>query len=66
LLDDLEPSARWYAVRAELLAREGRYQEAAKALSESLDQPSTEPERRHRELRRQTYLQAGGPASGTH
>ncbi|GAA1587878.1 sigma-70 family RNA polymerase sigma factor [Kribbella sancticallisti] len=58
LLEELEPSARWYAVRAELLAREGRYSEAAQALGESLGQPSTEPERRHRELRRQVFLDA--------
>ncbi|MBA2767998.1 MAG: hypothetical protein H0U35_02485 [Sporichthyaceae bacterium] len=30
MLDELPPSPRWHAVRAELLAREGRYAEAAR------------------------------------
>lgn len=64
LLAELPPSPRWHAVRAELLAREGRYAEAAGALAEALDGPSTQPERQHRERRRETFLQLAGPPSG--
>lgn len=55
-LEALTPSPRWHAVRAELLAREKRYTEAADALTQSLTGPATTPERRHRESRRQTFL----------
>ncbi|HMJ75710.1 MAG TPA: DUF6596 domain-containing protein [Iamia sp.] len=55
-LADLAPSPRLHAVRAELLARAGRYPEAVEALDQSLAGPSTVPERRHREARRQTFL----------
>ncbi len=55
-LEALTPSPRWHAVRAELLAREKRYAEAADALTDSLTGPATAPERRHRESRRQTFL----------
>jgi RNA polymerase sigma-70 factor (ECF subfamily) len=51
LLADLPPSPRWHAVRAELLAREGRYPEAVLALTASLHGPATDPERRWRSQR---------------
>lgn len=51
MLAELPPSPRWHAVRAELLAREGRYAEAAGELAESLDGPATGPERQYRERR---------------
>jgi RNA polymerase sigma-70 factor (ECF subfamily) len=60
LLDDLPPSPRWHAVRAELLAREKRYAEAAEELTEALAGPSTEPEKHHRERRRARFLQLAG------
>ena len=56
LLDDLPPSPRWHAVRAELLARENRYAEAAQELTEALAGPSTRPEQQHRERRRARFL----------
>jgi RNA polymerase sigma-70 factor (ECF subfamily) len=52
----LPPGPRWHAVRAELLAREGRYAEAAEELTEALGGPAAEPERQHRECRRETFL----------
>jgi len=61
LLAELPPSPRWHAVRAELLAREGRYAEAARELAESLDGPATQPERQHRERRREAFLQLAMP-----
>jgi RNA polymerase sigma-70 factor (ECF subfamily) len=64
LLAELPPSPRWHAVRAELLAREGRYAEAAEALTEALAGPATQPERQHRERRREKFLQLAGPPSG--
>jgi RNA polymerase sigma-70 factor (ECF subfamily) len=51
LLADLPQSPRWHAVRADLLARDGRYTEAVQALVASLDGPSTDPERQHRTRR---------------
>ncbi|MEC3976132.1 RNA polymerase sigma factor [Amycolatopsis sp. H20-H5] len=57
LLADLPPNPRWHAVRAELLAREGRYVEAVRALTASLGGPATQPERRFREQRRDEFRQ---------
>jgi RNA polymerase sigma factor (sigma-70 family) len=57
LLAELSPGPRWHAVRAELLARQGRYAEAAGELTASLAGPATLPERRHRERRRAAFLQ---------
>jgi RNA polymerase sigma factor (sigma-70 family) len=56
MLAELPPNPRWHAVRAELLAREGRYAEAAVELSDSLDGTATEPERQHRERLREAFL----------
>ncbi|MFI7064728.1 RNA polymerase sigma factor [Kribbella sp. NPDC050124] len=56
-LDALPPSPRWHAVRAELLARDHRYAEAASELMQALEGPATDPERAHRERRRQLFLQ---------
>jgi RNA polymerase sigma factor (sigma-70 family) len=64
LLAELPPSPRWHAVRAELLAREGRYAEAARDLAESLDGPATKPERRHRERRREELLRLADTGHG--
>lgn len=56
LLAELPPSPRWHAVRAELLAREGRYAAAADALSASLAAgTATDPERQYRERRRAEF-----------
>jgi len=60
LLAELPPNPRWHAVRAELLAREGRYAEAAEALTKSLAGPATHPERTHRKCRRTTFLNLAG------
>jgi RNA polymerase sigma-70 factor, ECF subfamily len=60
LLTELPPSPRWHAVRAELLARDHRYVEAAAELTKALAGPSTEPERAHRERRRRTFLTMAG------
>lgn len=54
-LERLATGPRWFAVKAELLARLDRYDEAADALTEALAGTSTEPERRHREARRETF-----------
>lgn len=51
-LDELPSSAREEAVRAELLSRTGRPDEAVAALDRSLDEPATEPEQRYRRRRR--------------
>jgi RNA polymerase sigma factor (sigma-70 family) len=56
MLDELPPSPRWHAVRAELLARDHRYAEAADELTEALTTPATDAERRYRERRRQLFL----------
>lgn len=63
LLAELQPDPRWHAVRAELLAREGRYDEAAPALTASLAGPSTQPEREYRERRLATFLELGAAGS---
>jgi RNA polymerase sigma-70 factor (ECF subfamily) len=64
LLDEVPVSPRWHAVRAEFLARDHRYAEAAAELSQALAAPSTDAERRHRERRRATFLEkATAPAS---
>ncbi|MEJ7630066.1 MAG: RNA polymerase subunit sigma-24, partial [Nocardioidaceae bacterium] len=63
MLADLPTSPRWHAVRAELLAREGRYAEAARELAESLDGPGSQPERQHRERRREAFLQLAVPTA---
>ena len=49
------PSHRWHAVRSELLATQGRYDEAAAAATASLIGDLTEPERRFREGRRAIF-----------
>ena len=54
LLADLSPNPRVHAVRAELLAREHRYAEAAAALAGALEGPPAEVEYRRR--RREEFL----------
>ena len=54
-LEAVPRSHRWYAVRAELLAREGRFAEAVEATTASLAGDLTGPERRYREGRRATW-----------
>jgi RNA polymerase sigma-70 factor (ECF subfamily) len=56
LMDDLPRTPRWHAVRAELLARDGRYSEAVGALDEALTGPSTRAEREFRTRRRAELL----------
>ncbi|MFI6676457.1 RNA polymerase sigma factor [Kribbella sp. NPDC050470] len=60
LLDGLPASPRWHAVRAELLARDHRYAEAADELTQALTGPATDPERTHRERRRRIFLEKSG------
>ncbi len=55
-LDTIPPGPRWHAVRSELLAREGRYAEAADEATASLAGALSDPERRHRERRRDAWL----------
>ena len=57
-LEAIPPSARWHAVRAELLAREGRYAEAVHAITASLTGALTAPERRYREGRRADWAKS--------
>lgn len=57
MLVDLPPGPRWHAVRAELLARQRRFAEAARELTESLSGVATAPERAHRERRREEFLE---------
>jgi RNA polymerase sigma-70 factor (ECF subfamily) len=61
LLAGLPPGPRLHAVRAELLARQGRYADAARALTAALDGSSTQPERQHRERRRQAFAELAAP-----
>jgi RNA polymerase sigma factor (sigma-70 family) len=65
LLADLPAGPRTHAVRADLLARQGRYAEAAEALTASLDGPATDPERRYRERRRAAFLARAGEGDRT-
>ncbi|TCC44700.1 RNA polymerase sigma factor [Kribbella capetownensis] len=58
LLSELTPSPRWHAVRAELLARDHRYDEAVGELTKALEGPSTDAERRHRERRLELFRAA--------
>jgi RNA polymerase sigma-70 factor (ECF subfamily) len=51
-LEGIPPDHRWHAVRAELLAREGRLAEAVGEADASREGELTEPERRYRERRR--------------
>jgi RNA polymerase sigma-70 factor (ECF subfamily) len=51
-LGSVPPGPRWHAVRAELLARTGRYGAAVDAADEALAGELTEPERRYQERRR--------------
>jgi RNA polymerase sigma-70 factor (ECF subfamily) len=50
-LDDIPPGTRWHAVRAELLARAGRYAEAVAEL-DAAGTGGTGPERRYRARQR--------------
>lgn len=54
-LETIPPSVRWHAVRGEMLARQGRYAEAAEAATASLHGEMTAAERRYRERRRATW-----------
>jgi len=61
LMGDLPHTARWHAVRAELLARQGRYAEAVGALDEALAGAATRAEREFRTRRRAELLQMASP-----
>ncbi|MBB4910343.1 RNA polymerase sigma factor [Actinophytocola algeriensis] len=56
LAEHVPPNPRVHAVRAELLARERRYEEAAEALTAALAGQATEPEREYRLRRREEFL----------
>ncbi|GAB1514454.1 RNA polymerase sigma factor [Actinophytocola sp. KF-1] len=56
LLAGLPPSPRAHAIRAELLAREGRFAEAAGELGESLSGPAAVQEREFRVRRQAEFL----------
>jgi RNA polymerase sigma-70 factor (ECF subfamily) len=60
LLAGLPPSPRLHAIRAELLAREHRYTEAAEELAESLRGEATDKEREYRRRRRAEFLSLAG------
>jgi RNA polymerase sigma-70 factor (ECF subfamily) len=47
-LAELEPDHRWHAVRAEILARDGRHREAIENMTASLAGPVSEAEAAHR------------------
>ncbi|MGZ0152385.1 RNA polymerase sigma factor [Kribbella sp. WER1] len=56
LLEAIPPGSRQHTVRGELLARQGRYAEAAAELQTALESaPPTHPERTHRERRRDYF-----------
>jgi RNA polymerase sigma-70 factor (ECF subfamily) len=55
LLTGVPPSPRRHAVRAELLARRGDYAAAVDELTAALRGAGTDPERRYRERRRETF-----------
>jgi RNA polymerase sigma-70 factor (ECF subfamily) len=63
--DGLSPGSHWHAVRAELLARLGRYPEAIAEIDRSLQHPGvTDSEHRHRVGQRAQWLTRQG-CSGT-
>lgn len=55
-LDGIPPDQRWYAVRAELLARLGHFGEAVESVSASMVGELTVGERRYRERRRAEWM----------
>ncbi len=57
MLAELPTSPRWHAIRGELLAREGRYVEAAAELAAALAGSGTQPEHQHRVRRRRAFLE---------
>lgn len=61
LLAELPQNPRWYAVRAELLAREQRYADAVRDVDAALAGPATDPERHHRERRRDVFRRLADP-----
>jgi RNA polymerase sigma-70 factor (ECF subfamily) len=50
---------RWWAIRAELLARQGRSEAAVEAMRASLHDPLPDAEREHRERRITAWMSAG-------
>ncbi len=54
-LEGVPMGQRWHAVRAELLARQDRYDEAVAEVTASLTGELTGPERRHRQRRLETW-----------
>lgn len=64
-LGDIPPSPRLHAVQAEFLARQGRWDEAVRAVDLSLSGELTEPERRYREGRRQAWSQLDKPRTAS-
>jgi len=66
LLAELPQNPRWYAVRAELLAREQRYADAVRDVDAALAGPATDPERHHRERRRDVFRRLAEPVEREH
>jgi RNA polymerase sigma-70 factor (ECF subfamily) len=60
-LDTVSRDSRWYAVRGDLLARAGRWDEAVAATRASLDGDVNAPERRYRERRIAEWAAAAQP-----
>jgi len=54
-LDAIAPDQRWHAVRGELLARQGRHEDALRETEASLEHSVNEPERRYRTRRMQQW-----------
>jgi predicted RNA polymerase sigma factor len=54
-LAGIPPSTRWHAVRADLLAREGRFAEAVDPVAAALRGEVADAERRYRERRRAAW-----------
>ncbi|MGI8492898.1 MAG: RNA polymerase sigma factor, partial [Acidimicrobiales bacterium] len=57
-LEGVDRDQRWHAVKGELLARQGRYPQAVTETRASLTDQVSAPERRHRERRIATWVQA--------
>lgn len=64
-MENIPASPRWHAVRADLLARDGRLAEAMAAIDRSLTEELTAPERRYRERRRRQWAELAGDAPGS-
>lgn len=64
-LAEIPPSSRVHAVHAEFLARDGRWDEAVRAVDLSLSGHVTEPERRCRQARRREWSEESAPGASS-